>query len=113
VVFRRGKQINDRHDRVDQAEDFLQSIIGKQSILTVPVSMMCNAAAVDGATLLRWDSRVERFGVIVNTAKRRSVSEGARTRAAEFLSAYGVAIKISEDGQITLFGAGKELTAID
>jgi len=54
-----------------------------------------------------WDCTVKRFGVIVNTERLRSSSEGARTRAAEFTSRHAVSIKVSEDGQITLFNKGK------
>ena len=50
---------------------------------------------------------MKRFGVIVNTERLRSSSEGARTRAAEFTSRHAVSIKVSEDGQITLFNKGK------
>ena len=67
---------------------------------------------LDGATLLSWVGIVRRFGAIVNTERLRSSSEGARTRAGEFTSRHAVSIKVSEDGQITLFNKGKALVTV-
>jgi hypothetical protein len=44
-----------------------------------------------------------RFGSILNTKAYKSGREGARTKAAEYASRYGIAIKISEDGPITIY----------
>ncbi|HKR61175.1 MAG TPA: hypothetical protein VJS64_15750, partial [Pyrinomonadaceae bacterium] len=78
------------------AESFYQSILRDQWILTAPVSLVCNAASIDGATVLSYRGEIKRFGVVLNTEKIVSESEGARTRAAEYASATGVAIKVSE-----------------
>jgi hypothetical protein len=69
--------------------------------------MICNAAGLDGATFFTWDGKLKRFGAIINTERVRSASEGARTRAAEFISSKGIAIKVSEDGPITIYSQRK------
>ena len=112
VITKRGAKLKEPHNPLSPAEEFFQSLFSKRLIFDIPVSIMSNAAAVDGATLLSWYSRVKRFGWIINTEKLRSASEGARTRAAEYISFYGVAIKVSEDGQITLFANGKSLMTL-
>lgn len=76
------------------------------------MSILTNAVAVDGATLLSWDGRLRRFGFIIDTQRFQSSSEGARTRAAEFISSQAVAVKVSEDGPITIFTGRKELITI-
>lgn len=112
VISKRVIKQKESNNPLPPAEKFFQSLLNKRSIFDIPVSMMCNAAAVDGATLLSWDCMVERFGWVINTEKLKSASEGARTRAAEYISHYGVAIKVSEDGQITLFASGKALMIV-
>ena len=84
-------------------DTFYNSLFRNKSVLDIPVSMMCNAASLDGATFLTWDLRLKSFGAIINTEKLRSSSEGARTRAAEFISTKGIAIKVSDDGPITIY----------
>jgi hypothetical protein len=112
-IYGNGRKPKESSIPASLTEEFFQSLLCKRPIVEVPVSMMCNAAAVDGATLLAWDGTLERFGVIVNTGKLKSPSEGARTRAAEFISRRGIAVKVSEDGEITLFAAGKPLMRVD
>ena len=112
VINRRGVKPSQAHSELLPAEKFFQSLFANGSIFDIPVSLMCNAAAVDGASILSWDCMVKRFGVIVNTERLKSASEGARTRAAEFTSRHAVSIKVSEDGEITLFNKGKALVTV-
>ena len=78
----------------------------------IPVTLLINAMTVDGATVLTLDGRVRDYGLVINTQKHKSDSEGARTRASEFASKKGVVIKVSEDGPVSLFAGGRLLCEI-
>lgn len=85
------------------AEQFIQSVFEDKSLFDIPFGVLMNGLTLDGATLVTPDARCRAIGVVVNTSRHRSRSEGARTRAAEFASKGGIAIKISEDGPISVF----------
>jgi hypothetical protein len=103
VISRSGVKVQPSSVAPPPADEFYNSLFRDSSILEIPVSMICNAAGLDGATFFTWDGKLERFGAIINTERLRSTSEGARTRAAEFISSKGIAIKVSEDGPITIY----------
>ena len=83
------------------------NLIRDRCVFDVPLTLLINAMAVDGATVLSHDGKLRDFGLVLNTERHRSDSEGARTRASEFASKKGVVIKISEDGPISLFARGE------
>ncbi len=112
VVQRPGSAIEASSTNSSPAEIFYQSILRDQWLLTAPVSLMCNAAAIDGATILTCSGEIKQFGIVINTEHHTSESEGARTRAAEYASSMGVVIKVSEDGPITLFSKGRAMMTL-
>jgi len=65
----------------------------------------------DGLTAVDRNGVVLTAGEIIDLsgAKGESVSGGGRTQAARAASSFGLAIKISEDGPITLFQDGVEI----
>ena len=66
---------------------------------------LARLAALDGATIVDRDGRLLAYGAIVASAD--SQYEGARTAAARTLSATALAVlKVSEDGEITVFKDG-------
>jgi hypothetical protein len=68
-------------------------------------------AALDGATVLRRDGQLVAYGAIVTTAD--SEHEGARTAAARTLSQTAlVVLKVSVDGDITIFRGGETITTL-
>lgn len=68
-------------------------------------------AALDGATILDRDGRLVAYGAIVTTAD--SEHEGARTAAARTLSQSAlVVLKVSVDGDITIFRDGAAVTTL-
>jgi len=88
-------------------EELYQSFVSRKFLLDLPISLVCNILSIDGATLITTSLEILRFGVILNTQNYKSGSEGARTRAAEFSSHYGISIKVSEDGPVTVYRNGK------
>lgn len=68
-------------------------------------------AALDGATVLHRDGQLVAYGAIVTTAD--SEHEGARTAAARTLSQTAlVVLKVSVDGDITIFRDGETVTTL-
>ena len=66
---------------------------------------LARLAALDGATIVDRDGRLLAYGAIVTSAD--SQHEGARTAAARTLSMTSLAVlKVSEDGEITVFRDG-------
>lgn len=74
--------------------------------------LVCNAAALDGAVVIDANGIVRGIGCIFQTGRTRTAAEGARTRAALFASGNGVSLKISQDGEMSLFSDGKSLASI-
>lgn len=68
-------------------------------------------ATLDGATVLSQDGRLVAYGAIVSSAD--SEHEGARTAAAKSLSGHAeVVLKVSVDGDITIFRGGQTLKTL-
>jgi hypothetical protein len=72
---------------------------------------LARLATLDGATVLDREGRLVAYGAIVTTAD--SEHEGARTAAARTLSETAeVVLKVSVDGDITIFRGGRALTTL-
>ncbi len=72
---------------------------------------LARLATLDGATILDREGALVAYGAIVTTAD--SEHEGARTAAARTLSTVAaVVLKVSVDGDITIFRSGAEVTTL-
>lgn len=72
---------------------------------------LARLATLDGATILDREGRLVAYGAIVTTAD--SEHEGARTAAARTLSQTAeVVLKVSVDGDITIFRHGRVVTTL-
>ncbi len=72
---------------------------------------LARLATLDGATILDREGRLIAYGAVVTTAD--SEHEGARTAAARTLSQTAtVVLKVSVDGDITVFRAGSPVTTL-
>lgn len=71
-------------------------------------------AALDGAVVLDNSGSLVAFGAVLKPKKsgRVNKAEGSRTKAAIGASFYGLAIKISSDGDITVYHQGQEFIRI-
>jgi hypothetical protein len=76
-----------------------------QTVKQIGLEVLSRLATVDGAVVIRSDGVFCGFGIILSVAGDPTLvpTEGARTRAALLASKFGVAIKISEDGPITIY----------
>lgn len=78
---------------------------------TLDEHTLARLATLDGATVLDREGRLVAYGAIVATAD--SDHEGARTAAARTLSETAeVVLKVSVDGDITIFREGRALTTL-
>lgn len=107
--------VKDRFDLRDQVdptamrtETRLHHLI---DVSTLDEHTLARLAMLDGATVLDRQGRLVAYGAIVTTAD--SEHEGARTAAARTLSeSCDVVLKISVDGDITIFRDGRALTTL-
>jgi hypothetical protein len=67
-------------------------------VLRLPREVLVEVAALDGAVVVERAGTLHGYGALVRSSG--SMSQGARTRAAEGASRSGMAIKISSDGSI-------------
>lgn len=82
----------------------------ERTIVDVPLSQFVQGAGMfgvfgsDGLVVVRPNGRIEASGRIISlSAQDQQVSGGGRTQAALSCSRFGLAIKVSEDGPISLF----------
>ena len=65
-------------------------------------------ASLDGCTVIDAAGAVRNAGLIIDIpADYATAGEGARTAAASSVSSHGMAVKISQDGPISVYEAGK------
>jgi DNA integrity scanning protein DisA with diadenylate cyclase activity len=74
----------------------------------MPRAILVELAALDGAVVLDNTGRLLAYGAVLEPRRRGRVdaAEGSRTKAAIGASNYGLAVKISADGDITLYADG-------
>ena len=66
-----------------------------------------NAGIVDGAFVIDTTGNVIAVGSILSVSP--GSDEGGRSAAAKALSRHGIGIKVSEDGDITIFRSGEQV----
>jgi len=71
----------------------------------IPRGVAVELAALDGAVVLSNQGMLLAYGAVLDPKRRGRVGaeEGSRTKAAIGASYYGVAVKVSSDGDITVF----------
>lgn len=86
-------------------EKSLDSSLASRSIFRSDRRVVSDIASLDGAVVVDRSGRLVAYGAM--TKSSRSAEQGARTRAALAASREGVAIKVSADGEIGFYRAGK------
>jgi hypothetical protein len=107
-VVRVGDAIGDsRRTPTDKEFD---RVIGEHNIQSLPRVVVVELASLDGAIVLDNSGRIRAYGAVLQPKKagRFRGTEGSRTKAAIGASKYGLAVKISSDGDITVYYEGKE-----
>jgi DNA integrity scanning protein DisA with diadenylate cyclase activity len=71
-------------------------------------------AGLDGAIVLSNSGELLAYGAVLRPRRSGRIRghEGSRTKAAVGASLYGLAVKVSVDGDITVFSKGKEFLTV-
>jgi DNA integrity scanning protein DisA with diadenylate cyclase activity len=84
----------------------LHYLLAGANVLRLPTAIVENVARIDGAVVVRPTGELIAVGAILMGVGGMSAIEGARTTAAIHASHLGTAIKVSEDGVVSLFKDG-------
>jgi hypothetical protein len=111
-IVRSGDAIGDRERQ--SADASFDEVVAKRTIQSVPRSVAVELASLDGAVVLRNSGQVVAYGAVLQPKKsgRLHDSEGSRTKAAIGASNYGLAVKVSSDGDISVYHGGKEFIRV-
>lgn len=111
-IVRHGDAIGDSgRPGLDASFD---EVLGDLYVQTSPRMIVAELAALDGAVVMANTGRILAYGAVLDPQRKGRVraAEGSRTKAAIGASNYGLAVKISSDGDITVYLAGKQLIAM-
>jgi hypothetical protein len=82
------------------------------SVAAVAKETLLQLAAVDGCLIIDSNGMLRNAGVILRLpADHVAVADGARAAATQFASTFGLAIKISHDGPVSIYEDGKLIRA--
>lgn len=105
-VVKDGDAIGDsKRGKTDQEFD---ELINCQTIQSLPRIVAVELASLDGAVILDNSGNILAYGAVLQPKKsgRLQGTEGSRTKAAIGASNYGLAVKISSDGEICVYNNG-------
>jgi hypothetical protein len=107
AVVRPGDAIGD-NERASHDREFDRSL-SKKKFHALPRCVAAEISGLDGAVVLANSGELLAYGAVLNPRKagRLRGTEGSRTKAAIGASNYGLAVKVSSDGDITVFAGGK------
>lgn len=111
-IVRVGEAVDDaRRDVLDAAFD---RSVTPAKVQSLPRPVLAELASLDGAVVFGNNGDLLAYGAILEPKKKGRITgtEGSRTKAAIGSSNYGLSIKVSSDGDITVYVQGKELLAV-
>ncbi|MGS1127387.1 hypothetical protein ACVCL3_10345 [Rhodanobacter sp. UC4437_H4] len=113
-LVRSGDGIGD--DRRLAADADFDNIFDGKTIKTLHRAIAVELASLDGAIVIDNAGRIRAYGAVLKSGgkgiKKGRRVEGSRTQAAIAASHFGLAIKISSDGDITVFAGGGEFISV-
>ena len=109
--------LNDTYDKEKHLDDIrplkravLKKLVKENSFMKLDRKLRSELLGLDGACILGCDGKIHSFGAIIQNDS--GSLGGGRGAAARKLSEYGMAVKISTDGYIEVYIAGKLIYAI-
>jgi DNA integrity scanning protein DisA with diadenylate cyclase activity len=81
--------------------------LGRANVQSVSRVVLTELSSLDGGVVLDNQGRMLAYGAVLKTSGRFNPSEGSRTKAAISASRYGIAVKVSSDGDITFYEGRK------
>jgi len=111
-IVRRGDELGSE-DRESADKEFDKLLTG-YTMQGLPWPVVVELASLDGAVVVDNSGEVRAYGSVLQPKKRGSLkgTEGSRTKAAIGASNYGLAVKISSDGAITVYHDGEEFLGV-
>jgi hypothetical protein len=102
------------HGEREELDKYLDDAITSKSIHDISRRVFVELVGLDGATIVSNTGKLLAYGAVLQPKIKGNISpaEGSRTKAAIGFSHYGLAIKISSDGDITCYDNGKSFLAI-
>jgi len=96
------------------ADSEFDKLVACQKIQSVPRRILVELASLDGAVVVANSGRILAYGSVLQPTRKGRLrgTEGSRTKAAIGASNYGLAVKISSDGDITIFHSGREFLRV-
>jgi hypothetical protein len=98
----------------NKADSEFDAVVRRHKMQSLPRAVAVELASLDGAVVLANSGEILAYGAVLQPNRKRHIraSEGSRTKAAIGASKYGLAIKISSDGDITVYFDGEEFFRI-
>ena len=113
VLRLRPLGILSRQANISPVEALYSRLFVGRQLYDLSPRLVCTAAAIDGAVVIDGNGIVRGIGCIFETGRMRTAADGTLTRAAVFGSKDGVALKISQDGEMShLHSNGKNRASI-
>lgn len=111
-VVRDGDAIGD-FGREPRDREFDAALRGRK-IQALPRRVVAELASLDGAIVLANSGQILAYGAVLQPRRAGRIrgTEGSRTKAAIGASNYGLAVKISSDGDLTVYQGGREFLRI-
>ncbi len=111
-IVKMGDAIGDQRRGMTDAE--FDSVLRKHTIQALPRPVIVELASLDGAVVLDNSGHIRAYGAVLQPKKSGKLrsTEGSRTKAAIGASNYGLAIKISSDGDISVYYKGREFIRV-
>ena len=98
----------------NQTDREFDSILKDHDIQSMARKVVVELASLDGAVVLANSGKILAYGAVLQPEKtgRLRGTEGSRTKAAIGASNYGLAVKISSDGNIDVYHEGKKFIGV-
>jgi hypothetical protein len=111
-IVRSGEAIDDyKRDPLDAVFD---RAVAPVKVQALPRSVLAELASLDGAVVLGNKGDLLAYGAILEPKKKGRITgtEGSRSKAAIGASKFGLSVKVSSDGDITVYHAGEKLITV-
>ena len=111
-IVRTGDELgSDKRKGADQEFD---DLLDGYTIQGLPREVVVELASLDGAVVVDNSGQLRAYGAVLRPRQKGRLkgTEGSRTQAAIGASNYGLAVKISSDGDITVYHDGQEFLGV-
>jgi len=91
----------------DELYGEFDTTLNNPNVRTLTTTLLVELSALDGGVVVNNHGKILAYGAVLKTRGRSGASEGSRTKAALSASEFGVAVKVSSDGDMEFFESGK------